>query len=166
MRTDLTVACEKAKYRLIQLGYKPYITEIVDIGDRWLFFSDIGGGADYGNNPVIVSKDTGEVEDFYLGDPVNYSLYEKGADVDIPEEFKSLTAKQIKELNRELKERANAVPGAYDAMVKMVYATAKKYGLQQKIIDYIDRIHPDDVDLLKFLDSINPAIPKDEPREG
>ena len=87
-------------------------------------------------------------------------------DVDIPEEFKSLTAKQIKELNRELKERANAVPGAYDAMVKMVYATAKKYGLQQKIIDYIDRIHPDDVDLLKFLDSINPAIPKDEPREG
>ena len=57
MRTDLTVACEKAKYRLIQLGYKPYITEIVDIGDRWLFFSDIGGGSDYGNNPVSVTRD-------------------------------------------------------------------------------------------------------------
>ena len=89
MDLEFMNACEEAKNRLIKDGYMPYITEIVDIGDRWLFFGEIDDkdGADYGNNPVSVTKKTGNVNDFYLGDIENYKLYENGADVEIPKEY-------------------------------------------------------------------------------
>jgi len=70
------------------------------------------------------------------------------------------TSRTGKELNRELKAKVETVPGAYEAMVKMVYVTAKEFGLQQKIIDYIDEKKPDDVGLLKYLGDINPKLPK------
>ena len=85
-------ACEKAKKHLVESGYMPCITEIVDIGDRWLFFGQLDDedGYDYGNNPVAVTKKGGKTEDFYLGDIENYLLYDKGIDVEIPNEYQNV----------------------------------------------------------------------------
>ena len=86
---DFNTACEMARKNLVGQGYKNGIAEITDLGDSWLFTGrmfDIGV-TDYGNTPITVDKNTGEIADYPLSDVGNYKRYYKAEDIEIPKEF-------------------------------------------------------------------------------
>ena len=45
------------------------------------------GVPDYGNTPITVDKNTGEIADYPLSDVGNYKRYYKAEDIEIPKEF-------------------------------------------------------------------------------
>ncbi len=86
---DFNMACEMARKNLVGQGYKNGIAEITDLGDSWLFTGrmfDIGA-PDYGNTPITVDKNTGEIADYPLSDIDNLDRYYEAEDIEIPKEF-------------------------------------------------------------------------------
>lgn len=70
-------ACKIAIDNFVKKDYLRGVAEVVDIGDRWLFFSRFSEepGVEYGNCPYAVNKETGECKEFPISIIENFELY-------------------------------------------------------------------------------------------
>lgn len=96
-------ACAKALDYLKKNNYSIGLSEICDLPDRWIFCG-YGGGI-YGNTPITINKESGEIAPFSFAIPENYDLYyDISVSIDIPEEFEQHV---LSESERDIRDTPN-----------------------------------------------------------
>ena len=85
---SLTSACEKALDFFPSMGMMKKIYNIGSTPDLWLFDGrwEEGNHVEYGNNPVSVNKETGEVGAFIISQ--NLDEYYSAEPVEIPHKYR------------------------------------------------------------------------------
>lgn len=93
---SLDEACEKAIIYLSEEGYLKGLAGVVDAGDIWIFGGRVfeENVAEYGNCPVAINKETGELYDFPISDMDNYDILEKGEVIPFPDKYKIKVSKK------------------------------------------------------------------------
>ena len=83
------LACAKAmEYFKREYGDVGFAS-IKDIGEKWLFDgSNAERSVAYGKPGVVITKNTGELDFFYLPDENNFALLDKATDIKIPEKYR------------------------------------------------------------------------------
>ena len=83
----LKEACGKALDNMLEKQGNYGICEVAELPDKWIFLG-YGGGV-YGNTPVTVSKNSGEIRNFSFAIPENYEKYYHESELlEVPEEYR------------------------------------------------------------------------------
>lgn len=82
---DLKRACEQAKEQFHKNGMTDQITEVCDSGLSWIISGRYyeNSKVEYGNNPIEINKETGEMSWFVLAIPENMKKYYDSKLIDV-----------------------------------------------------------------------------------